>query len=70
MILMYFLPKDNCFSPSWTIFAPVLAPTVLVHPVLGQVQLPVEHHLALLTQEDRQVKVVDGHMLLLEWGEV
>ena len=40
-----------------------------VHPVLGQVQLPVEHHLALLAQEDRQTKVMDGHVLLLEWGE-
>ena len=53
------------------VLAPVLGKPVQVHvhPVLGQVQLLVEHHVALLTQEDRQVKVVDGHMLLLEWGE-
>ena len=67
---MYFILKDNCFSPSWTIFAPVLAPTVLVHPVLGQVQLLVEHHVALLTQEDRQVQLMDGHVLLLKRCEV
>ena len=58
--------------PPCAVLAPVLgkAVQVHVHPVLGQVQLPVEHRLALLTQEDRQGKAVDGHMLLLEWGEV
>ena len=41
-----------------------------VHPVLGQVHLPVEHHLTLLTQEDREVKIMDSHVLLLQWGQV